>query len=306
MGAFLHLGSYRVPLLLSALFLVLLPASATLIVTVVNGGRMYVATDSFCLGTGTMTNSLTEKVFKFNNSCLVGISGCYGGLWDDTKAGLTYQVDLVKGARQLGMSVRTGTEALETNIAKAVLVFGEAHSNFVALRRTSSTNGQKDFHTVLGFSGFDEASHPVMRNYEFNERTPPTLQETQYPIKTVKFQGERQFPSALLSAVTETNFPATVLSNLTPDARRGAPALRDFLAGLASQDFKTIANRVYAGAPVKEEQIVRFLLEIFQLHKENAARLHFDGGYVDGPYVVFRIADGRIIQIASLEGKTRK
>lgn len=289
-------------LLLSALVLLCQTTGATLIVAVLNGDRIYVAADSL-MSTTSGSGESTQKVFRLTDSCLMGMSGLYGGRWKSDFTNLWYDVDFGGFARDIVPKVCLTNESLETNIVRVVSAFGNIHSNFVHLHKATTLTNRVDprvgeaFQTALGFSGFDGDSNPVMRTYYFRGEAPPFRLDLPHQWKMYQIEGENRFPMALISAVGASELSFSTLTNLPPDARQGPTRLMEELSNLASDEFKSTAKRIRTGTAADEKDLVRFLLELFKLHKEHTARFHMDPGDIRPPYRIFRVTKGGIMQL---------
>jgi hypothetical protein len=69
------------------------------------------------------------------------------------------------------------------------------------------------------------------------------------------------------------------------------------LASLVSPESTATAAAIITDENVSDARITSFILEMFRLHKSYSARFGYDRGYIDPPYLVFKVANSSVVEL---------
>jgi hypothetical protein len=256
-------------------------ARADLVICVHRQDNLFVAGDTLSTSAGTDVSSSGRRIFKLEDACCVTITGFIEPLLKDTKSGKAATIFFPGELEQICEETRRLDEPLADKISQTVTRFGERYHDCLQHRAKSKKAPAPDageIKTRITFLGYDSASKKFFgRAYRFSETNRTVLESV--------FESNGTNDPAGLSFVGETGFPRALLAG------------EQRVAQLPSDDFRDAIKDLYSGAPVTDGRIIKCLLEMFRLQKENSARLGYDRGTIGEPYTIYKITREEIVQV---------
>jgi hypothetical protein len=171
---------------------------------------------------------------------------------------------------------------LEFKINKVLADFGAEYTNYtkvLSLERKNPNSRIDDEGIRLTFWGYDASSAKFFgRSYFFLSTNQITL-DTPFERgvtnfgSTVTLQGEIYFLSGLI---------------YTKDAP---------LTEFRTAEFKARTEDVLAEHALPEKQLVAYMLGLFELHKQYAAKFGSDKGLISPPYTIYKITKEHIARV---------
>jgi hypothetical protein len=254
-------------------------ARADLVICVHGPDNLFVAGDALVTSTGADTAS--RRIFKLEDACCVTITGFVDPVAMDTKTGKAATVRFPVELERICEETRRLDEPLADKISQTVTRFGERYHDCLGhrtkLKKTPAPDSG-EIKTRISFLGYDSVLKKFFgRSYRFSETNRTVLESV--------FESNGTNDSSGLSFVGGTGFPRALLSGDQP------------VAQLGSEDFRDTVKDLYSGAPVTDGRIIKCLLEMFHLQKENSARLGYDRGTIEEPYTIYKISREEIVQV---------
>jgi hypothetical protein len=264
------------------LFLFLCPAArADLVICVHRQDDLFIASDALLVPNGSEDPLRSRRIFKLEDACCVTITGFVDPVLMDTKTGKPSTIFFPVELEKICDDARVLDEPLQEKIKTTVAHFGERYHDCLQHRakpKKGAASNTGEIKTRISFLGYDSALKKFFGcSYRFSE-TNRTVLETVFDSNPTNNAGG-------LSFVGDTGFARALLSadpKLTP---------------LASDEFRDTVKDLYGGAPVTDGRILKCLLELFQLQKQNAARLGFDQGRIGEPCTIYKITREEIEQM---------
>jgi hypothetical protein len=275
-------------LLGSILVLSLAPCNrlkATLVIGIYNNDALYVGGDSL-VTQGGANRSRTDKIFLVSQTCCVSIANNYGGYVRDANSG---KVSLVSLPQELGTicSNALPIQPLESRIINIVTEFGNKYKDCV-MRRLGSGTTDGDNETVLCFWGYDNLKNSF---FSYGWRFSGTNRSSQVLFDN----GSEPRIGGPITFQGETSFPAGLIYPIVGPPRDGTEP--DKLSAFRTEELHRTIGEIYSNFPIATERVVNCMLLIFELHKNHAATFTTDKGWIDEPYVIYKITRGATVRL---------
>lgn len=275
---------FRISALIATIVLIFMAwqaANASLVIYIYQNHKMYIAGDSLTHGSGSELDFYTPKVFKLSDTCCVAISGDFGYAFKDEKSGhviekIIYPFELGKICGDL----QTSDASVWDKIQTVVLQFGAKYNGCIS----KAIQAELDLTSLKGTQLLFVGYNPVKKNFFYKtclfKGTDPVTVEP-------KYENELKHNLTSISFQGEDHFLTTLMRSAEPKYIK-----------LKSANFKSTWKKLNTeGAKVSDQTITNFMIEMFNLHKTNAAALGLDKGWVDEPYIIYKITKEKALQI---------
>jgi hypothetical protein len=257
------------------------PSSASLVFMLYHNQALYVAGDSgvTSLKTGKRMGTV-KKVYPFAENCCVTLTG--SAIYDiETVSEKPFASrNFSKLLEQLSTTQLAGSAPLDEKMNAIAAGMNQAYSSL----RTNDWGKLDVTETpqpiVLHFAGYDARKGCFFVHGCMLSGTNGVHIE---PVKL--YHGDTDtHPFVLLG---ELSFLQALLRGDKPE-----------LASLVSPEATATAAAIVTDESVSDARITSFILEMFQLHKSYSARFGYDKGYIDPPYLVFKVTKGSVVELA--------
>jgi hypothetical protein len=284
-----NLGLIRVKTILMT-FIYLCAAAikihATLIMGTFNNGTLYVASDS-CMTyqNGSYIQQFKiEKLFKVSDFCCVSICNNYGGYVSTPQKTNSTLYLLPNELNRLCTGIPPGITD-QSKIATINAQFAMVYANYLANRLSTDSNNLETRLTYWGYDRFENRF--FIYSYLFDSST-----GTNSPAKVVALNRGHENTGSPLTLTAEVGFLSALI---VPILTNPADPPDDKLAPLRTQAFRQEVKQVFEEVPMKPDQVIQFMLELFELHKNHAKHFDYDKGWIDEPYVFFVVTPNGIV-----------
>jgi len=257
---------------------------ASLVIAAYNDQAIYVASDS-CLtqvnANYVPTHFKVTKLFKVSNSSCVSITGNYGMSFEIRNTGevVVYPYLLNELAR-ICAELSSNQDATAVRIRTVTNRFRLSYDNFVKAVTHLGTKPQALDGTRLLFTGYDEAGQTFFAS-------------------SCYFQGTNRFDLTVAFARSMSNrIGSSIILQGESAFLPGLLSARDGpLPALRSDALNNAIASIIAEVSIPQDQVVNCLVEMFRLHKDFAATFSSEKGWIDAPYVIYKITKERVVQI---------
>jgi len=247
-------------------------AGASLVIVVYDHGALYVASDSLVTEPPPQQSYTTNKIFQISDTCLACLTGSYDQRFFRLRAGedlkmLNIRDDLEASCRNLLAS----RQPLATSMTRASQQASNSFYELVGLINGAG-NSVPAPETALAFAGYD----PINKSFFLKTITYSTngaSARSAFWGKSIAsdagplyFQGEANFLRQLFTNGADARFQQL----------RSPPLSRTY-------------SKLNYDAPIAESELANFILDLFRLHKANAAVFGTDSGHIGEPYVIDKI-----------------
>lgn len=246
------------------------PARATLIMCLLHKETMYLASDSLLTYVGGTSNTLVQKTFPIATNASAALCGGYGVVTRRTTK------DLGGWLHRKCASLYSKPYPLRDKMGDIFTGFKKEYNE------VSNLVANADIKTELIFCGYDEKSDKFFCESCTNAG-PFGFQFELAPNETSVFVtfGGGGFETALFSPI-------------------GPPPEdppNDRFKEWRSDEFIRLVREIRFNNPMTEDEIIKWLLMLFDLHKKHAAEAVKNPGDIGPPYVIYKITKTHVTKI---------
>jgi hypothetical protein len=242
----------------------------TLIIGVYNHDALYVGSDSLVRNFRTGDPVLSEKTFPFSRTACASIVNNYGGSIRETNTGRRSFLFFSTALRQICSNAFALHQSPEDTMTFVTSVFNRKYFQFME-NRVERHTPELENTTRICFWSYNEARKMFgCYSYVLDTKTSTELE--------VEFQRGATNTGPPLILVGEGTFLPQLIRSTN------APLIR-----LRSDAFENTVKTIMAEDPIRERDMVWCILEMFRLQRAYAARFSKDKGWIDAPYVIYKI-----------------
>lgn len=257
------------------------PSFASLVICIYYNNQIYLGSDSLVHGQGGEKDFNTPKIFQIADTCCVSITGNYGSTFRDTKtASIVLQIILPLELEKICRDLNSTHQPLEYKINTVIQQFGLKYVDCFRKLLSIGEDPRKIEDTRICFVGYDPLTKSFFQKSCLFRGTNQAALETRFERNSTSsepyfsFQGEDHFLTALLTSSD------------------------DMFMKLRSDAFKrTMSQLVRFDSFVSDDSVANLMLEMFSLHKTNAASTGSDKGFIGEPYVIYKITSEQTSKI---------
>lgn len=248
---------------------------------------MYVASDS--LGTsfaydnpshalGDASHSV-RKILPIAENCCAAFTGFAGHGVESPSGKTLLSLNVPKSLERLCAMELTNSASVNQKIESVVTKLDSEYRAF--FRNGLQITGTLYDHepTRLQFFGFDPEKRCFFVKSSLLDGTNSARIEA---VKEFRGMNNPEF----ISLQGEARFLLALLGGAKPD-----------LLKLISDDFAETLTELDSTNSVSDARTTNLLLEMFKLHKDNAAHLGYDKGQIAAPYRIFKLTKEKIVEI---------
>ncbi len=257
------------------------PAMASLVIAVYSNDQIYLASDSLSVMSGYETNKEShlnsKKIFKVSSNCCASITGAFGAEFVNVSSNQKFGLDLPGALGHACDDACKTTNNLEERINNIIGQFSDNHSQFIRLecyagKRTNGVEG-----TRVCFWGYDTAKDRFFGSSYLFDWTNDVVASQAFDSKHI----DRYY----IGIQGEDNFLPSVIINNGANIK------------LRSAGFSKTLQDLNSTNSVSDQQMVSLIIEMFQLHKKYACQLSSDKGWIDEPYLIFKITKNSVVEL---------
>jgi hypothetical protein len=269
-------------LILTLLLLTCPPGMATLIIGLYNNDAMFLASDSratYVEANGTQKTFTVRKLFAMSDTYCVSIVNNYGGYVQETRTG---RISLLLFPAELAIMCSNAysvKQPIQSKITSIVSDFHLKYCEYMQKKLAPRTSGE-DMATRLCFWGYDDSRKGFVCSSYLFDRTNQVPQESTFFVRGTNHMG-----SAVSLQGESTFLPAVLYGE------------NKALAQLRTDEFTSTIGPIMAEVPIAENRITKFILQMFDLQKTHAAAYSSDKGWVDEPYIIYKLTKEKILQV---------
>jgi len=248
---------------------------------------MYLGSDS--LGTsfaydkpaqalGDVSHSV-RKILPISENCCAAFTGFAGHGIENSSGKTLLSLNVPKSLERLCAMELTNSASVNQKMEAVVTKLDSEYRAF--FRNGLQITGTRYDHepTRLQFFGFDAEKNCFFVKSALLDGTNSARIDM---VKELRGMDDPEF----ISLQGEARFLLAMLGEAKPD-----------LLKLISDDFAEILTELDSTNSVSDARITIFLLEMFKLHKDNAAHLGYDKGQIGPPYRLFKLTKKKIVEI---------
>jgi hypothetical protein len=253
---------------------------ASLTITVYHNDAIYLASDSLATWhSGDKTNISIRKLFKVSDTCCAAIVGLTTHEIETTSGKAAFSLNVLGSLEHLCAEQSTNSMNLDKKIEFITSKLDQEYrSYFVGSKKIAGTNFDRQ-PTVLEFSGYNPSKRCFFVSSCLIDGT------NTCSIKPVKEYRQSSDPEPIYLQ-GEPTFLLALLAEEKPE-----------LTSLVPPGFGQTVRQLTADEKIPDPAIADLILEMFQMHKENAARLGYNPGHIGPPYRIIKITEKEIVAI---------
>ncbi len=254
----------------------------SLVITIYHDQAIFIGSDSLAvsMATGERVQSV-QKIFRVSSNACAAITGFavlkLGGLPGRPAYSLNI-VDALEKLCEREADAPVSTEAKIALIASDLNLRCKFFFDDPAIKIPAGNDAGK---TRIQFAGYD----PDQKRFFVKSFIPGVADAPQFDI-AYEFGGKKEKAGSFpLSFQGEARFLSELMSHHAG------------LWSLVSSDFAKTIDRLNSPRKVPDYMIKNCMLEMFYLHRQNAARYDLDKGLIGPPYHVFKITRDKVIPL---------
>lgn len=254
-------------------------SEGTVIIGIYNNNTLYVASDSHVVGlTNNGSSNGFSKIFRVSDKCLVSIGNNYGGVIRDvaTKRDIIYYLpnELSKICNDSFV-----LNPLQTRMTNIINKFEWAYHYYMQ-QKTNNAIEIRNLSTWIQFWGYDDVRSNFFGTSYFFDRTNKIEYQVFFETGTTNQYGNISIFSDSPNFLAEfTDFRNTQYAALWPDG------------------YMQTGLSVYAGFPLEEGVLRKFILQMFECQTKYASQHNSHPSIIGEPYFIWKITKEKVEQL---------